>query len=68
MNLLIIQARCGSSRLQNKVFLELNNEPLLLKIYNKCKKTINIDKIVIATSTNIEDNKIYEFCNINNID
>lgn len=68
MNLLIIQARCGSSRLPNKVFLELNNEPLLLKIFNRCKNTNNIDKIIIATSTNVEDNKIYDFCNKNNID
>ena len=68
MNIIIIQARCGSSRLSNKIFLNLNNEPILLKIINRCKKSKKVDKIIIATSTNIEDNKINDFCNLYNID
>jgi len=68
MNLLIIQARCGSARLKNKIFLNLNNEPILLKIINRVKKSKKVDKIIIATSVNTEDNKINDFCNLHNID
>ena len=68
MNVVIIQARCGSARLANKIFLNLNDEPILLKIVNKCKKSKRVDKIIVATSTNIEDNKVSDFCNLYNID
>jgi glutamate-1-semialdehyde aminotransferase/spore coat polysaccharide biosynthesis protein SpsF (cytidylyltransferase family) len=68
MNILIIQARCGSSRLKNKIFLNLNDKPILLNIVDKCKLSKNIHKIIIATSTNIEDDKIYDFCCLNDID
>ena len=68
MNLVIIQARCGSSRLQNKIFLELNNKTILQTITDKIKLSLKTDKCIVATSTNIEDDKIYEFCNLNNID
>jgi glutamate-1-semialdehyde 2,1-aminomutase len=68
MILLIIQARCGSARLKNKIFLELNNKSILQTIIDKSKISNKINKIVVATSINIEDNKIYNFCNNNNID
>ena len=68
MNLLIIQARCGSSRLKEKIFLPLNNKSILENILLRCSLSKYIDKIVIATSTNTEDDKIYNFCNNNNID
>jgi len=68
MNLLIVQARCGSSRLKDKIFLNLNNESMLLKIINRCKKSKRIDKIVIATTVNTEDNRINDFCNNHDID
>ena len=68
MILLIIQARCGSARLKNKIFLELNNKSILQTIIDKSKISNKINNIVVATSINIEDNKIYNFCNNNNID
>jgi glutamate-1-semialdehyde aminotransferase/spore coat polysaccharide biosynthesis protein SpsF (cytidylyltransferase family) len=68
MNLIIIQARCGSSRLKEKIFLKLNGKSILENIIEKCKISKNINKIIIATSTNNEDDKIYDFCNKNNID
>ena len=68
MNVAIIQARCGSARLPNKIFLELNNEPILLKVVNRIKKSKHIDKIVVATTCNVEDNKIDNFCQNNNIE
>ena len=68
MILLIIQARCGSARLKNKIFLDLNNKSILQTIIDKSKLSNKINNIVVATSINIEDNKIYNFCNKNNID
>lgn len=68
MNVAIIQARCGSARLPNKIFLELNNEPILLKVVNRIKKSKYVDKVVVATTCNIEDNKINIFCQNNNIE
>lgn len=68
MKLLVIQARCGSSRLKEKIFLNLNEKPILLHIVDKCKLSDKIDKIIIATSTNKEDDKINDFCNLHNID
>ena len=67
MILLIIQARCGSSRLKEKVFLELNKKSILLNIVDRCKLSKKVDEIIIATSTNKEDDKINDFCNFNNI-
>ena len=68
MNILIIQARCGSSRLKEKIFLELNNKSILLNIIDRCKLSKLVNKIIIATSINIEDDKIYNFCKNNDID
>ena len=67
MIILIIQARCGSARLKEKVFLELNEKSILLNIVDRCKLSKKVDEIIIATSTNKEDDKINDFCNLNNI-
>ena len=68
MNILIIQARCGSSRLHNKVMLKINEKEILKIVYDRCKLSKKVDKIIVATSTNIEDNKIYDLCNKYSID
>lgn len=63
----IIQARCGSSRLSKKIFLELNNKPILEIIVNRLKLSKKINKIIICTSTNNEDNLVEKYCNENDI-
>ena len=68
MKLVIIQARCGSSRLQNKIFLKLNNKTILQTVYDRVNLSKKINKIVIATTTNKEDDKVQEICNELNID
>ena len=51
--LCIIQARISSSRLPAKVFLTIFKDKSLLKmLYEKSLPSKNIDKIIIATSTN----------------
>ncbi len=61
MNVLIIQARMGSSRLPGKVLKTIKGSPLLELLYNRIKPAKLIDKIVIATTTNPEDDAIENF-------
>lgn len=63
----IIQARCGSSRFPNKVFIDINGKPLIWHVVNRLSFAKTIDKIVIATTTNEKDDKIEEWCKDNNI-
>ena len=55
MNLLIIQARMGSSRLTGKVMKRINGTPLLQILYNRILLSSTSDEIVIATTKNKED-------------
>ena len=54
-NLAIIQARTNSNRLPGKVLKEICGVPMILFQINRLKKSKNIDKIVLATSINKED-------------
>lgn len=55
---LITQARIGSTRLPGKVLMEINQMPLLKIHLDRLKKSKNIDKILVATTDNVEDNII----------
>jgi len=68
MNLLIIQARMGSSRLPGKVMKRINDTPLLQILYDRILNSSFTDKIIIATTTNREDDIIRDFCDDNSID
>lgn len=54
----IVQARMSSSRLPNKVLMPILNKPMLEHQITRIKRAKLIDKIIIATSSNIEDNAI----------
>ena len=58
----IIQARMGSTRLPGKILKEVNGNPLLLHQINRLKHSKLIDQLVIATTTEKQDNIIEEFC------
>ncbi|HOJ50063.1 MAG TPA: glycosyltransferase family protein [Spirochaetota bacterium] len=64
----VIQARMGSTRLPGKVLMEIEGKPLLEHIIDRLKVCNKIKKIVVATTTEKEDNKIQEFCVSKNID
>ena len=55
---LITQARTGSTRLPGKVLMEVNNSPLLKIHLDRLSQTKNIDKIIVATTLNKEDDII----------
>lgn len=62
MNLLIIQARMGSSRLPGKVMKEISNIPLLQMLMNRISKSKYVDEIVVATTHKSEDDLIADYC------
>lgn len=62
MNLAIIQARMGSSRLPGKVLKQIKEHSLLEIQQMRIRPSKLVDKIVIATTTNPEDNAIEDFC------
>jgi len=63
----IIQARMGSTRLPNKVLMEVNGRPLLSYMIERVKAAETIDEVVIATSSGKSDDPIAIFCQSNKI-
>jgi len=64
----IIQARTGSTRLPNKIFMELCDRPLIYHIVNRLRPSSKIDKIVIATTINPNDDVLELWANENEIE
>ncbi|MEY7849462.1 NTP transferase domain-containing protein [Natrarchaeobius sp. A-rgal3] len=58
----IIQARMGSTRLPEKVLMNIGNEPMLSHVYERTKHASLVDDVVIATSTESADDAIASFC------
>jgi spore coat polysaccharide biosynthesis protein SpsF (cytidylyltransferase family) len=53
----------GSTRLSGKVMLEISGKPVLWHVINRVSKSKLIDWLVVATTTNCEDDTIEKFCN-----
>ena len=66
MFIIIIQARMGSTRLPGKVLKKLLNKEIILWSYQRSLKS-NVDKVFIATSTNVENNLLEDIFIKNNI-
>ncbi len=67
MRLAIIQARTNSSRLPNKMFHLLGGRPIIDWVISRVKKSKNIDKLALATSTNKKDDRLFDFALKNKI-
>ena len=63
----IIQARCGSKRLNRKIFKKINNKTIIERVVSQLRKSKKITNILIATSSYNQDNDIEKFCLANNI-
>ena len=61
------QARMGSSRLPNKVLMDIDGKPSLKFMIDRVKKSKRVEKIIVATTTDERDKVIVEFCVKNNI-
>lgn len=57
----IIQARTGSSRLPNKIFLDLEGKKVLGRVIERVRDSKLINKIVIASPDKQEDDVIEEY-------
>lgn len=64
----IIQARMSSSRLQGKVLMPLVGKPVLGHIVERLSYCKMIDKIVVATSNEVDDDLVADYCSNNNLD
>lgn len=64
----IVQARSGSTRLPGKIFKEICGKPMLWHVINRLSYSVQIDKIVIATTTASEDDSTEKFCIENRIE
>jgi spore coat polysaccharide biosynthesis protein SpsF len=52
----------SSSRLQHKVLMPLGGQPIIAQIFRRLKQCRTLDQIILATSTNDDDNPIAELC------
>ena len=64
----IIAARTGSSRLPNKVLLDISGKTALERMIERVKNAKTLDRIIIATSTNKIDDSIEKLCKQINIE
>ena len=69
MNLIIVQVRNGSQRLPFKSSLSIAGHPVLIHVIERIKKIINDEyKVIVATSTNTEDEPLFNLCVTNQIE
>ena len=55
---IIVEVRSNSSRLPNKHFLLVLKKPIIEFLIKRLKKVTNVDAIIIATTTNKNDDKL----------
>ena len=63
----IIQARMGSTRLPGKVLADVNGKPMLKWLLDRIKAVKEVDKIVVATTINSEDDILETWLLDNNV-
>ncbi len=51
MAVIIIPARKGSTRLKDKLLLEVKGKPIIYWTAENCKKVKNVDKVIVATDS-----------------
>ncbi len=58
----IIQARMASSRLPDKVLLEIGGRPMLAWVVERTQRANLVDKVIVATTTDSSDDPVAAFC------
>ena len=66
--IVLLQARCSSKRLPNKVIKVINNKPMFLNIIDSLKNSKLVKKIIVTTSNNKTDDKLVSICKKNKIE
>ena len=59
----IVQARMDSTRLPGKVMMKINNTPMIGLLFERLSKSKKITKIVLATSTSVNNNPLEQYIN-----
>ena len=62
-----VEARMTSSRLPGKVLMPVLEKPILFYLIERLKSVAKIDEIVLATTTNLQDNVLEQFAKTNGI-
>jgi spore coat polysaccharide biosynthesis protein SpsF len=62
MTTAIIQARMSSTRLSGKVLLDLAGEPMLARVVERTRRARTIDRVIVATTVESEDEPIVKLC------
>ena len=62
----IIQARVGSMRLPRKVLRDLGGQTVLARVVNRVSQAKTLDRVIVATTLNRNDNAIASICRENN--
>ena len=64
----MIQARMSSVRLPEKIMLKACGKTLLEHLIDRVKQAKKLEKIMVATTTNIKDNVVEQVCIDNNVE
>lgn len=64
---IVIQARTGSSRLPGKIMLPLAGKPMLVRMYERVAASKTPKEIIVATTTDVEDDAVVDLCEANDI-
>lgn len=63
----IIQARMGSRRLRGKSMADIEGRPMLWHVVQRVKRATLVDRVVVATSTDVADDAIEKMCRENGV-
>jgi spore coat polysaccharide biosynthesis protein SpsF (cytidylyltransferase family) len=63
----IILARMNSTRLPNKVLIDIKDKPVIRHVYDRVSSSKYIDKTIVATSISESDSQIEDYCSKNSI-
>jgi spore coat polysaccharide biosynthesis protein SpsF len=63
----LITARLKSSRLPQKLLLDLNGKTIIERVIDRCKKVADISEIILCTSTNAQDKPLVDIALRNKI-
>lgn len=59
----IVQARIGSTRLPNKVLLDIAGKPMLEHVFERLSQSSCLTHMVLATTDNVNDQLLVDFAN-----
>ena len=64
----IIQARCNSTRLKNKILMDIDGKSLIERVVERSMQSEMINRTVIATTTSAKDEPLIEWCQKRNVE